>query len=610
MQSSRILMGRGSVSTNHGQIKILKHSTPDLVTYIQKAVQTGVYRSSEEIEEMNKSLKENPTELRRIRWNVRRGSWIKDYPKEYQILSLNPPPPFKPRMPVKDQKKMYNKYIQKKRPMDRLVTGYLNKQQKEVKSSDGNELSAEDYYRRLLGSQKAPGMDTAMGSKSATLAKAYAVAVKQYHVMRTENLSEQDALDKVEELLAQEEFHEKTSSRNTAETMKTADITEVETPIQRAEKAFPGTKPKTHVLNYLNNNTDKNTDDEKLSILYSGNQRSFEGMITWTKRLQAVPYRQWTVGASTALDHWIAKRVLGLSEETWLALLEGDSPELMGRGRDIVMARHALFPETILDSIEMSVGEDVEEMDAATAEGDDDIDALLATLSGWSPDDDKSGRESRKSSFSFESSSYGDALTDELQSWRKQNMETPYDKWTEEKKQEFNTRESANEFWHNLRDETSAEVFLQQMLAQKGDSSHSFFELDYATQLERLVNLGSVGDIANEYASEADRSKFLSRYGDYLLEGVKFDHLVLDPAGSIQASDLGQQLTEKYKINRTDRFSLHKIRYGADEFGTEASERARDLYKAWNKLKAGRANYEEKLFQKGRLGLKYEKKEK
>jgi hypothetical protein len=40
------------------------------------------------------------------------------------------------------------------------------------------------------------------------------------------------------------------------------------------------------------------------------------------------------VGASTALDHWIAKRVLGLSEETWLALLEGDSPELMGRGRE------------------------------------------------------------------------------------------------------------------------------------------------------------------------------------------------------------------------------------------------------------------------------------
>lgn len=194
-------MGRGNVSTSHGQIKILKHSTPDLVTYIQKAVQTGVYRSNEEIEEMNKSLKENPTELRRIRWNVRRGSQIVDYPKEYEILSLNPPPAFKPRIPVKDQKKMLSQYIREQRPMDRLVTRYLNREDKTKTSSkrNGDGLSADDYYRRLLGSNKAPGMDTAMGAKSATLAKAYAVAVKQYHMMRTENLSEKEALDKVRE---------------------------------------------------------------------------------------------------------------------------------------------------------------------------------------------------------------------------------------------------------------------------------------------------------------------------------------------------------------------------------------------------------------------------
>lgn len=136
--------------------------------------------------------------------------------------------------------------------------------------------------------------------------------------------------------MAKEDYQEKTKSRKTAESMQTASITEVETPIQRAEKAFPGTKPKAHVLNAMNNNNseDKKVDDKHLAILYSDNQQSFEGMILWTKRLQAVPYRQWTVGASTALDHWIAKRVLGLSEETWLALLEGDSPELMGRGRE------------------------------------------------------------------------------------------------------------------------------------------------------------------------------------------------------------------------------------------------------------------------------------
>lgn len=342
MQSTRIVMGRGSISTSHGQIRILKHSTPDLLTYIQKAVQTGVYRSSDEIEEMNQQLKENPSDLRRVRWNVTRGSKIQDYPREYEILSLNPPAPFKPRMPVKDQKKMYNKYVKENRPTDRLAQNYLNKQSHGMRNS-GDNLTADDYYRRLLGSNKTPKADSAMGSKSAMIAKAYAVAVKQYEVMRTDDLSEKDAMAKVEELLAKDDFEEKTSSRSKAEDLrKNTNLasTKKEDIVQRGEMAFPGAKPKEELLNRRKNKNDessKNTTtnyDTTVSMLYSENQRSFEGMVNWTKRLQAVPYRKWTVGASVALDHWIAKRVLGLSEETWLALLEGDSPELMGRGRE------------------------------------------------------------------------------------------------------------------------------------------------------------------------------------------------------------------------------------------------------------------------------------
>jgi hypothetical protein len=151
-------------------------------------------------------------------------------------------------------------------------------------------------------------------------------------------------------------------------------------------------------------------------------------------------------------------------------------------------------------------------------------------------------------------------------------------------------------------------MFLQALMKNNDDKrDHPFWDLDYSTQLERLVNLGAIGEIANEYTSLEGRSKFLSRYGDYLLEGVRFDHLVMDPAGPILGSDLGQQLQQKYKINHSDRFSLRKIQYGTDDFGTEASERARSLFRAWNKLKAGRANYEEKLFQRKRLGLTYDK---
>jgi len=650
-------MGRGTISTSHGQIRILKHATPDLLTYIQKATQTGVYRSSEEVEEMNQQLKENPSDLRRIRWNVQRGSKIQDYPREYEILSLNPPSPFKPKIPIKDQKKIYSKYVREKLPTDRLAQNYLNRQGHKQRSGNGSEpMTADEYYRRLLGSNKALKADMAMGSKSAMVAKSYAVAVKQYEIMRTGNLSEKEAMDKVEELLATDDFEEKTSSRAKAEDLRN-DSQKVDgmDSIQRGQASFPGSMPKEELLKKITNKKDKNEGgaaatgadyDTTVAMLYSENQRSFEGMINWTKRLEAVPYRQWTVGASVSLDHWIAKRVLGLSEETWLALLEGDSPDLMGRGRDIVMARHALFPETQIESsIQASV--DDRTADEATDGAEDDLDALLATLEGWSSQD-KPQESSSEANMNMNSSNDSsgpseEVLVDELQAWRTQHAEQSYDKWIPEKKQEFMSwletfvsaqvpessfgsvdleetrknileapaqgKEEADEFWDSLRDETSAEVLLQSLLEErvKNASQHPFYQLEYKTQLERLVNLGTIREIANEYATEAERSKFLTRFGDYLLEGVQFHHLIPDSSGPIAGSDLGEHLQQKYKIEAEDRFSLKNVLYGEDDFYSETSKNARKLYMAWNKLKAGRAHYEEKLFQKGLLGLSYAK---
>jgi len=436
-------MGRGSISTSHGQIRILKHATPDLVTYIQKAVQTGVYRSSEEIEEMNQKLKENPTDLRRVRWNVQRGSKIQDYPREYEILSLNPPSPFKPKIPVKDQKKIYNKYVQDNLPTDRLAQNYLNR--KSHKNRNGSEpLTADEYYRRLLGSNKALKADMAMGSKSAMVAKSYAVAVKQYEIMRTGNLSEKEAMEKVEELLAKDDFEEKTSSRAKAEDLRknSQEMDDIDI-IKRGQASFPGAKPKVELLQKIKNKEDEDEGgatttadyDTTVAMLYSENQRSFEGMINWTKRLEAVPYRKWTVGASVSLDHWIAKRVLGLSEETWLALLEGDSPELMGRGRDIVMARHALFQETIIESgFQASVDDSTN--DDVMSGAEDDLYALLATLEGWSPQDktQETSSEANINSSNDSSAPSEEVLVDELQTWRTQHIEQSYDEWSPEKK--------------------------------------------------------------------------------------------------------------------------------------------------------------------------------
>jgi hypothetical protein len=171
------------------------------------------------------------------------------------------------------------------------------------------------------------------------------------------------------------------------------------------------------------------------------------------------------------------------------------------------------------------------------------------------------------------------------------------------------SKEDSDKFWESVRDETAAELFLQKMLSSKsveGDS-HPFWQLDYPLQVERLVQLGCIREIADEWASDSDRSRFLSRYGDYLLEGVELDHLIPDPQGPIRGSDLSDRLQKHHGIQPTDRFRLEKVGYGTDEFGTEASQRARALYKAWNQFKAGRAHYEEKMFQRGILGLTYEK---
>ncbi len=432
MHSSKVLLGRGSISTSHGQQRILKHGTPDLLTYLQKAVQTGIYRSNEEIEEMNQRLQENPQDLKRTRWHVPRGSKIQDYPKEYEILSLNPPAPFRPRMPLKDQRKAMNKYIQEHRPTDRLARNYLARQQK----TSGEPATAEAYYQRLLGANKAPKMNSAMGSKSALLNKAYAVAVKQYHLMRTEHLTEKEALSKVEELLKEQDFEEKTVSRSKAEDLSQQQVRTSMPPKKRAETIFPRPKVDTTV------GSSKDKDDTHLSLLYSNQQRAFEGMISWTQRLQAVPYRQWTVGASVALDHWIAKRVLGLSEETWLALLEGDSPELMGRGRDIVMARHVLFPETILEeeTLNRQLDGDLEEelVDTSTS---DALDEILKGLSDWDEKRDESFGSSPYSDSLLKSEDTIVQLTEQLQKWRGKQMETPYENWSGDEKQKFKVRD-------------------------------------------------------------------------------------------------------------------------------------------------------------------------
>jgi hypothetical protein len=297
------------------------------------------------------------------------------------------------------------------------------------------------------------------------------------------------------------------------------------------------------------------------------------------------------------------------------------------------MARQALFPETAfgMESAPVEI-EDVEQ-----GNEEDELDVLLATLASWNSKSDEA-KPSKPDISSATYASQEEMLADELQEWRRKHTdELAFSDWSKEEKTAFDiwvkkfvtellpesslvsidmeetkknllnappqTKEFANEFWSQLRDETAAEMFLRNLLEskeKKGD--HPFWDLDYQTQIHRLVNLGTIREIANEYATEAQRAKFLSRYGDYLIEGVQFDHLIPHPNGPIHGSELGEQLLNKYDIKPTDRFVLRKLNHNEEG----ASQEARSLFQAWNKLKAGRAHYEEKLFNRGLLGLSYE----
>ena len=98
------------VSTANGQRRILKQ-IPHLLEYIEKAVETGIYRTNDEIDaavraiEKGDVLKREPeVAIQRFRKDIVRGTQVQDYPFEYYVLRQYPPIPIQARIPVKEQK--------------------------------------------------------------------------------------------------------------------------------------------------------------------------------------------------------------------------------------------------------------------------------------------------------------------------------------------------------------------------------------------------------------------------------------------------------------------------------------------------------------------------
>uniref|UniRef100_A0A7S2WQD8 Uncharacterized protein n=1 Tax=Eucampia antarctica TaxID=49252 RepID=A0A7S2WQD8_9STRA len=697
------------VSTKCGMRRILKqpqHSVPD---YIRSAVQSGVYK----VEGQEQQQQQGGGGRGRGRGSQQSVA----YPVEYDILSMNPPIPQPPRVPLKYQNNNNNnknndndssisgKY---NLPTDALIQSYLKRYDTRIQQSQNVTATEEDeaYLAKILGihstkknsnnkESSSSTSFTAMGRKNTVLSNAYQFALRQYQVLQeNKEMSEEESVNVVEQLLQSQNQQERHESRQ-----RTQNVLNWRT--QKTEDAQQITA--NHKYNDAEPTEQQQEDDISSNIPVStvpsvlfNKPRTIQAMRIWAQRLQAVPYDQWTIGAATALDHWIAVEVLALTEQTWDSLLDGNNNNILmdtlddnnsnnngdvgniARTSHIVSVRKALFPETILFSATAtqqdldSIYNDEQNMSSSSTsstEEDDDhkddeldatersIDELLASLGGFEEQSDyatintDNKKEQQPESEDIDQDILLAEMVDKLQDWRLKNQELPYESWQTITKHEFNTwlsryvevlasevdkleevdmeatrkalfsepattRDQSDSFWAKLRDESEAEVFLQRLLEEGSlpqesnqtsaskEAFAAFLELPYQTQLRKLVDVGTLRPILDEYQSESDRSDFNQRYGETLMEGVEVEHLVPDPLGPIRGQDLeGTEFNSK-AVKKEDRFRIQLIEHGTDEYGTPRSERARALYRAWNTMKSGRARYEELLFRKGKLGLK------
>lgn len=381
---------------------------------------------------------------------------------------MNPPLPLPPRTPVRVRKmivanekkrKIQQRKEQKKLELlglaqeeeetmkevpgiDELVKGYLRRYADRVNVGDVSaKKREEEYYSKLLLGKtssdvvnKKKAGSTAMGRKSMMIENAYAFALRQQQVLLEGGVAGmQESAARVEELLEMEaranrrEGHEITKDiKEWRESNKETDATNEE-----------GTEAV----------------DSLPSILHS-KPRSIRALSIWSARLRSIPYSKWTIGATTALDHWIAREVLGMDENTWSLILEGGGADvsklnvlpggetrggIADRMRDIVVTRESLFPETVVDAAAEITGELNTDLEDETSKS---IDDLLASLGSFDDDFDADfkfddGEKKEDEEDSEKPKGDVEAIMNELQVWRQKNVDSPYESWDGQAIKEF-----------------------------------------------------------------------------------------------------------------------------------------------------------------------------
>jgi len=685
MKRSLFLYKRSVGSTENGMRRILKRPLP-LDKYYRQAVDSGVYLGNEEEEE---ALTERQHETR-----VRQ----RKYPFEYEVLQLYPPITIPPRMPKKYERgreRLHRLHDNSQSSIRRrLMKKYLKNKvgAPYYASSNDDDISSNEYYRKLLGIPP-PTTSSSMGQKSSILNKAYAVAVKQEELMRRSNnsMSEEESMGIVDQLLQQAQEEETARSRKVQTRVKQWKEKQQEQEAAAAaapeDDVLPENKKMTLPPGF---NDDEDEEDEVdwdsiPSILHS-KPRTIQGIALWSRKLQAVPYLEWTIGAATALDHFIARSILDLTEETWDAILEGTDPSLKSVGRDIVLVRRTLFPETNFDAMEEEEEEEeygeINDEEGNTFEEDKSIEELLANLGGFEveakEEEQKRTMQNMESDIEDSIQHQAEELRSELQNWRNRHWEeNPYNEWSPRIQKEFQqwlrmyvevlhpeefeegnvdyrkarkallsvppiTEEESNTFWDSIQDEASARSFLTEV--QKQQEARSFLTevqkqleegkgselstrdtvlfhkfqtfstvLSFDDQVSKLVHLSTLRPIYDEYDSNQPQTRlsFLERHADKLLQGLELEHFIPAEDGPITGQNLidwGYATSNDAETNKdntlmlvapNDKFVLQKLPYDYN------AESKRNMMVAWNIHKASRARYEEFLFGKGKLGLRY-----
>lgn len=510
-----------------------------------------------------------------------------------------------------------------KLPTDKYVKAYMRRHA--LKRDADHEHAMVD----LLGEYTANTLRRG-GRFNKSLGPAYDFALRQVQMLKEDHdMTEDESVDKVEALLAEENKKER----------------------------FEAKKRRMEILR----KSKEVGEDGSRPAAFFGNEHTALKMAEFGDYLQRVPYYRWTVGAATALDHWIAIEILSLSEKTWQDILQG---EAFSQASDVIVVRSALFPETMEEPDDLNEADSIDDVDEQHSEGEEDhdaaIDELLASL-GRSGDDmwkDEDEKTLKDDGYEVDEDEIIQAklkvMEEEIMIWQKKNLHTPFKHWLDEDKKEFDTwlvdyastlpaqsgvkldvidlkkkvlydirlsEDKTDDLWNGLADETEAEIILNQLrenfaknppLPKEGEDNEerlqreeftAFMQLPFEDQLVQLREIGSLRPMYDESVSDEDRNKFYQDNEEVLLESVVETRVVPNREGKITDNHLG--LPPKGL-----RYKLQKVvhgEYGSEETGSAqviAQERA--LYQAWGEYKRMKANHEEFLFREGKLGLEYE----